>query len=185
MNTDYFCSQPDCPAKTYALGLCRIHFEAAVAAGRINDVCLIPSCSRTVWTPGADLCSNHRAQARRYSLSASQMHALVTLSAGLCFICQDRPGTLIDHDHGCCDGGSQSCGRCVRGWLCLGCNTLLGQAHDDTARLLTLHFTGRKPKHVYLRAIDYLSVKGLGTSATSLPASWYASRDALFDVRVQ
>lgn len=42
----------------------------------------------------------------------------------------------IDHDHACCPG--KSCGRCVRGLLCVNCNTALGQARDDPSLLRRL-----------------------------------------------
>lgn len=40
----------------------------------------------------------------------------------------------VDHDHTCCPG-SKSCGLCVRGLLCHGCNTGLGQFQDSSALL--------------------------------------------------
>jgi hypothetical protein len=47
---------------------------------------------------------------------------------------QRRTLLAIDHDHGHCPG-QFSCGQCFRGFLCLRCNTLLGMADDDAARL--------------------------------------------------
>lgn len=46
---------------------------------------------------------------------------------------------VVDHDHDCCPS-SKSCGECVRGFLCGGCNTLLGFAHNDAERLVDAAF---------------------------------------------
>ena len=47
---------------------------------------------------------------------------------GRCAWCReplgDEPG-VVDHDHACCDEGSQSCGRCIRGLVHNKCNTYL------------------------------------------------------------
>jgi hypothetical protein len=36
-----------------------------------------------------------------------------------------RSGMVVDHDHACCPG-IKSCGKCVRGLLCVACNILVG-----------------------------------------------------------
>jgi hypothetical protein len=38
---------------------------------------------------------------------------------------------VVDHDHNCCNGTTKSCGKCVRGFLCPGCNIALGMIKDD------------------------------------------------------
>lgn len=42
-----------------------------------------------------------------------------------CAVCRSRDDLVIDHDHGCCPGPN-SCGACVRGLLCNGCNAAEG-----------------------------------------------------------
>ena len=56
---------------------------------------------------------------------------------GRCYLCRREldPGKAhMDHDHRCCPDGA-SCSRCRRGLACRACNTLVGSAEDDPARL--------------------------------------------------
>lgn len=55
------------------------------------------------------------------------------LFATACDLCGERPSAgrggqlqfVVDHDHTCCEGPN-SCGLCVRGLLCQGCNIRIG-----------------------------------------------------------
>lgn len=68
---------------------------------------------------------------------------------GGCAICGREPtegqSFHVDHDHSCCpttSGDTRTCGECVRGILCPGCNTGIGKLKDDPV--------------VLQNAIDYL-----------------------------
>lgn len=78
--------------------------------------------------------SRHYHLKRKYGLGAAEVDDLIATQGGLCAVCRERPAEHVDHDH---RTGT------VRGILCLGCNTGLGQFGDDA--------------DVVLRAIDYLN----------------------------
>ena len=90
--------------------------------------------------------TERRAQ-KVYSMGAGVYDQLYEAQGGRCAICQRATGASrslsVDHDHRCCPG-KNSCGECVRGLLCGGCNyKILGHLRDDVAALQ--------------RAIDYLN----------------------------
>lgn len=60
-----------------------------------------------------------------------------TLVKSGCEICGSMNRLAIDHDHSCCPGDI-SCGRCIRGALCMSHNIILGHTKDDIAELYKL-----------------------------------------------
>lgn len=79
----------------------------------------------------------HRATAlmRNYNLPIERYEAFVVEQQNRCAIClveftdEKRQGAFVDHDHGCCPG-YKSCGKCIRGLICMSCNMTLGLAKD-------------------------------------------------------
>lgn len=79
---------------------------------------------------------------RNYNITLVDYNNLLQKQSGKCAGCQRLPsefenGLGVDHDHKCCPG-SKSCGKCVRGLLCPGCNRLLGQIADNINTLYRL-----------------------------------------------
>lgn len=74
-----------------------------------------------------------------FRLTPGQYEAMLEAQGGGCAICGSPPPTdgralAVDHDHSCCPG-RRSCGRCVRGLLCMHCNQGIGRLGDDPDRL--------------------------------------------------
>jgi hypothetical protein len=66
----------------------------------------------------------------RYRLTQEDFDRLLEIQGGACAMCHEPFGKgrqiCIDHDHDCCNAEKRSCGKCIRGLLCLSCNTALG-----------------------------------------------------------
>ncbi len=75
----------------------------------------------------------------KFNITVEQYEEILKAQGGACAICREQCKTgrrlSVDHDHGCCPGKG-SCGRCIRGLLCAGCNTGLGHLGDDYDRLI-------------------------------------------------
>lgn len=76
----------------------------------------------------------------RYGITLEQRDEMLAAQGGVCKICQTpdpggRGEWCTDHDHACCPQKSRSCGSCIRGILCFGCNVMLGCAKDSPSTL--------------------------------------------------
>lgn len=82
-------------------------------------------------------CEADRMMLSKHGLTKAHK-ALIALDQDGCAICGTTDpggkGWMVDHDRSCCPG-DRSCAACRRGILCHGCNTALGYAADDAARL--------------------------------------------------
>jgi hypothetical protein len=73
---------------------------------------------------------------RSYGITPEHYRSMENARNGLCDICK-QPNAhskhlCIDHDHRCCKA-RRSCGKCIRGLLCSGCN--LGHFGEDPSVL--------------------------------------------------
>lgn len=73
-----------------------------------------------------------RREMKKYSTTTEWYIEKLIFQNGLCAICghlSHARGSVqrlqVDHDHGCCDLKTKSCGKCLRGLLCAECNMLL------------------------------------------------------------
>jgi hypothetical protein len=102
----------------------------------------------------------------RFRMTAVSCRALLVSQNGVCAICgrghwiAGRSAPLyIDHDHGCCPNRAWTCGKCVRGLLCAGCNGWLGE--------LELWGAGRREPAWERAALAYLTDRGFDPFATA------------------
>jgi len=70
-----------------------------------------------------------------FNITREEYDRLLESQGGVCAICRkaDPRGTrlCIDHDHACCPSEYKSCGKCIRGLLCVNCNRALGYLKDS------------------------------------------------------
>lgn len=77
---------------------------------------------------------------KRWKLTLEQYYKMWADQDNKCAICSKeltdgKLGAHVDHDHKCCDSKS-SCGKCIRGILCMDCNNLIERAKEDELILI-------------------------------------------------
>jgi hypothetical protein len=62
----------------------------------------------------------------RFKLTPESFRKILLAQGMRCKLCRElKKNFVVDHDHRCCKG-RQSCGKCIRGLLCIRCNAMLG-----------------------------------------------------------
>lgn len=72
---------------------------------------------------------------QRYKLTKENYELLIKNG---CMVCGTKNKVFIDHDHGCCEGPN-TCGKCIRGALCINCNHAEGHLKSSPELVLKLY----------------------------------------------
>jgi hypothetical protein len=89
-----------------------------------------------------------------YGITEAEFTQILAAQGNACGMCREpfEEGQLIhvDHDHACCPVKNRSCGKCVRGLLCHGCNVSLG--HIERKYDLARAYLDSPPGQLVMRA---------------------------------
>lgn len=143
------CIVTDCSASSHARGFCPYHYHRdRYERRRALPVDHWKHGTYDRWYYGACRCDPccganafriERARLGKFKMSAEEFNEKLARQGGGCAVCgalrsSDGKALHVDHDHDCCPGPT-SCGLCVRGIICNRCNSALGLAQHDAARL--------------------------------------------------
>lgn len=104
-------------------------------------------------TPEARARWSRKHRLSRYGLTQEQFDLMLEAQGYSCAMGGEpfKDGDLIciDHDHACCPDEKASCGRCLRGLLCVSCNTALGiiERKGELARAYLDNPPGQRTDH--------------------------------------
>lgn len=137
------CSVDGCTRRHDSHGYCQYHKRQIIFGFKPKKyraegaVCAISGCGKD--QKQGDYCHGHYSLFWRYSITPDWWESTLRHQGGKCAICLNALSceareVHVDHDHSCCPGG-RSCGSCVRGLLCRGCNWALGHFGDNVVTL--------------------------------------------------
>jgi hypothetical protein len=125
-----------CARRPLHLGECRT--AKALADNRARKTAR--RVGKTLSTPEARAKWARKHKLKRYGLTQDDFDRMLEEQDYACAMCptlfEEGDPVFIDHDHNCCPDEKRSCGRCVRGLLCLRCNVAVGyiERYGDLAR---------------------------------------------------
>ena len=114
------CSLEECGKTHYAKTYCRTHYSRWIRNGSTEVKNRVVASDGSYFSNGKEIFKKAQTILTRYKMTLEEFESR---SKNGCEICGDKPerSLHIDHDHNCCKG-VVSCGACVRGVVCNGCN---------------------------------------------------------------
>lgn len=135
------CTFEGCEIVEFNPGLCAGHYYQGLRGEELRPLretapCPVAGCANrlTVKRSRSGMCGSHTSLAKKYSLSTDRLQELMAPRVCANPGCDVTENLHIDHDHACCPGPT-SCGSCVRGVLCAGCNQSLGNLQENPRRI--------------------------------------------------
>jgi len=140
------CTFNACTGVFYSKGLCEQHYQQNRRGSlgvdrrkvprerqRQSRQCSVGLCNEVVWSK--EVCQKHYGIATRYLMTPERITEF--FEDAQCASCGATEFLHVDHDHRCCPTAA-TCGKCVRGLLCRGCNQALGHLQESPERMLAL-----------------------------------------------
>lgn len=158
IDIDFSCTIDGCDSVAVNGKLCNRHKSYLDRHGTLERECV--SCGTTFTYATRKTNSKSRCEScnelfkeigrshTAHGITAAQYLEIYTAQQGRCKLCNHKPDKLtIDHDHRCChnmkpngEARNTSCGKCIRGLLCNGCNAMLGYYENVKGDLIVQEF---------------------------------------------
>jgi hypothetical protein len=126
------CSVEGCDRVHYAKTYCRMHYGRMDRNGTLETK-IKPRKDGIYYYKGKAVHTRDYQLMYKYKISLDEFKAR---SINGCELCGDNPerSLHVDHDHKCCDG-LITCGNCVRGIVCSGCNKIIDKYETGLIRV--------------------------------------------------
>jgi hypothetical protein len=123
----------DCGGSHYGKGYCRPHYARLVRNGTVERQNTQIDVDKEYLYEGTKMLVRKEYQlVAKYKISLDEYKRRSETGCEICGINLNN-NLQVDHDHNCCNG-IITCGKCVRGIICPGCNMAVGKYEEGLLR---------------------------------------------------
>ncbi len=130
---DKKCMLEDCNVSHYAKGYCRPHYARLVRNGTVERQNTQIHVNREYLYEGTKVLYKREYDLiTKYKITLDEYKKRSEAGCEICRVKTDY-NLHVDHDHNCCNG-TTTCGKCVRGIICPGCNMTVDKYENGLLR---------------------------------------------------
>lgn len=126
------CSLADCVESHYAKGYCRAHYARLVRNGTTDRQNTKIDVTKPYLYNGGEIERRAYSLLTKYKMTIEEYTERSSKGCEICGV-KTKHNLQVDHDHRCCNGGI-TCGKCVRGIICPGCNVAVDKYDEGLLR---------------------------------------------------